>query len=58
MVEFVRDVMIAVALLAMLIALAVHPAPEAEPLRPSAVAPVITIGVAAPAVAQGTGTTK
>ena len=33
MVEFVRDVMIAVAVLATLIALAVHPAPDAEPLR-------------------------
>jgi hypothetical protein len=33
MVEFVRDVMIAVAVLATLIALAVHPAPDAEPRR-------------------------
>jgi hypothetical protein len=33
MVEFVRDVMIAVAVLATLIALAAHPAPDAEPQR-------------------------
>ena len=34
MVEFVRDVMIAVALLATVIAVAVHPGQEAEPLTP------------------------
>lgn len=62
MVEFVRDVMIAVALLAMVIAFAVHPVPESEPLRQGGTAPVISIGappgLATATAVQGAATPK
>ena len=54
MVEFVRDVMIAVAVLATLVAFAVHPTSDAEPLRHGSGAGSM-IATAAPAGAASSG---